>query len=51
MFAGGQNGSTTYDIVDIYDVVAGTWLTPLTLSAPRVYMAALTVGNFSFFAG
>jgi hypothetical protein len=39
-----------FDVVDLYDSVTGTWSTA-SLSVPRYYLAATSVGNVALFAG
>ncbi|MAG35304.1 MAG: hypothetical protein CL878_03520, partial [Dehalococcoidia bacterium] len=56
LFAGGYDGATIYDRVDIYDAALGSptdaaaWSTA-TLSAPRRYLAATTIGHLALIAG
>jgi kelch-like protein 20 len=49
-FAGGRNGSTDSDAVDIYDVADGTWESA-TLSSARGHVATARVGETVIFAG
>jgi hypothetical protein len=50
MFAGGFNGSTLSNAVDIYDASTGNWSTA-SLSQARNYLTATTVGTKAIFAG
>ncbi len=59
IFAGGSTGMTTIEhlptnipsnVVDIYVNTTGQWSNP-TLSQPRFYIGATTVGNKALFAG
>jgi hypothetical protein len=51
LFAGGDNGSSTYsNIVDIFDSWSGMWNTT-TLSQTRAYLASTSLRNLTFFGG
>lgn len=48
--AGGHDGPTVYDKVDIYDSATGIW-SVATLLEPRTGLCATVVGNRALFAG
>lgn len=51
LVAGGASSvENKYDIVDIFNTQTNAW-TQATLSAPRCYMAAATIGNKAYFTG
>jgi hypothetical protein len=50
IFAGGFGASGASNVVDIYDETTNSWTTT-TLSQPRAWLAAATVGTKVFFAG
>lgn len=50
IFAGGQNGLSPSDAIEIYDAATDSWSTA-TLSVPRAALSAATVGRLAVFAG
>jgi hypothetical protein len=56
LFAGGVNGTSWLlptgksNVVDIYDALSNQWSTA-SLSQPRDYLTATSVGNLALFAG
>jgi hypothetical protein len=52
LFAGGRDGSTLLDTVDIYDNDTGLWTTEnLSVARPLTDRAVASVGSLAFFAG
>jgi hypothetical protein len=51
LFAGGADGFTQSNVVDVYDEAFGTWSQDVLPSGPRGGVAATAVGDFALFAG
>ena len=51
LFAGGREGSTLYDDVDIYNAATDAWLTTTNLSMPQTNLTGAAVGTLALFAG